>query len=120
GAREVGRSGRGCGLDDTAARAGGLRDVDLVLHCAGPFAGAAAPMRVACLESHTNYLDITGELPVFAGTFDLDAEARRHSLLLMSGVGFDVVPSDCLARYVSRQDRKRVGDGKGDSAPGRA
>ncbi|HOA23332.1 MAG TPA: saccharopine dehydrogenase NADP-binding domain-containing protein [Aggregatilineales bacterium] len=104
-AAELGLNYRAFSLDDPAALAGALRDVDLVLHCAGPFAETAAPMRLACLESHTNYLDITGELPVFAGTFDLDAEARRHSLLLMSGVGFDVVPSDCLARYVSRHVR---------------
>jgi short subunit dehydrogenase-like uncharacterized protein len=55
----------------------------------------------ACLAAGAHYLDITGEIPVFENTFRHDAEARRRNVVLMSGVGFDVVPTDCLARYVA-------------------
>lgn len=92
-------------LEDPVALAGALRDMELVLHCAGPFLETAAAVRQACLESGTNYLDITGELPVFTDTFELDAEARRHNIVLLSGAGFDVVPSECLARYAARHVR---------------
>ena len=44
----------------------GLRGVGLVLHCAGPFSATAAPMLEACLEAKAHYLDITGEIDVFA------------------------------------------------------
>jgi len=42
-----------------------LEDIDLVLHCAGPFADTSRPMVEACLATKTHYLDITGEIEVF-------------------------------------------------------
>ena len=77
-----------------------LLDVAVVLHCAGPFSKTAAPMQQACLRTGTHYLDITGEIDVFEHGMTLQAEAVRQNVLLMSGVGFDVVPTDCLARYL--------------------
>jgi short subunit dehydrogenase-like uncharacterized protein len=75
--------------------------VDAVLHAAGPFTFTADPMRTACLQTGTHYLDITGEIPVFEATFAQDSAAREAGILLMSGVGFDIVPSDCLVKYVA-------------------
>lgn len=80
--------------DDVAAAIAGL---GLVLHCAGPFTRTARPMMEACLKTRTHYLDITGEIDVFELAASLDAEARQRGVTLLSGVGFDVVPSDCLA-----------------------
>lgn len=80
-----------------------LRDVPVVLHCAGPFSQTAAPMQQACLRAGTHYLDITGEVSVFEHGLTLDKEARARNVMLMSGVGFDVVPTDCLARYLHEQ-----------------
>jgi short subunit dehydrogenase-like uncharacterized protein len=76
---------------------------DLVLHVAGPFRDTAEPMVRACLAAGTHYLDITGELPVFEHVLAQDEAARRAGVALMSGVGFDIVPTDCLARYVADQ-----------------
>ncbi len=76
---------------------------DLVLHAAGPYIRTAEPMIQACLAGGTHYLDITGELPVFEYTLSQDAEATRRGVTLMSGVGFDIVPTDCLARHVADQ-----------------
>ena len=50
-----------------------------------------------------HYLDITGEIDVFEGLFARDAEAQRAGVTLMPGVGFDVVPSDCLAAHLKRR-----------------
>lgn len=80
--------------DDLAAALAGLR---LVLNCAGPFSRTALPMMEACLKAHTHYLDITGEIDVFELAASLDVEARERGVTLLPGVGFDVVPSDCLA-----------------------
>ncbi len=84
-------------LDDEAALKRGLAGVSLVLHCAGPFSSTARPMIAACLGSRVHYLDITGEIEVFEWAHGLDDQARRAGVLLCPGVGFDVVPSDCLA-----------------------
>ncbi|MEO8225232.1 MAG: saccharopine dehydrogenase NADP-binding domain-containing protein, partial [Gammaproteobacteria bacterium] len=54
------------GLEEVAAVAAGLTDVSLVLHAAGPFSATCAPMLEACLAAGAHYLDITGEIDVFA------------------------------------------------------
>lgn len=77
-----------------------LRDVPVVLHAAGPFEATARPMMEACIETGTHYLDITGEIPVFATGAKLGPAAERAGVMLLPGVGFDVVPTDCLAAYL--------------------
>lgn len=91
-ARELGCQARVFDLDRID-----LSGVALVLHCAGPFAYTSAPMVRACLDASVHYLDITGEIAVFESVFAKDEEARRRNVLLLPGVGFDVVPTDCLA-----------------------
>jgi short subunit dehydrogenase-like uncharacterized protein len=87
------------------ADAGGLRsalhDVAVVAHCAGPFARTSAPMVEACLATDTSYLDVTGELPVFRAVLDRDPDARAAGVALVTGAGFDVVPTDCLANLLA-------------------
>ncbi|MBC7545967.1 MAG: saccharopine dehydrogenase NADP-binding domain-containing protein [Candidatus Sericytochromatia bacterium] len=100
-AERLGLPWRVANLDDPAAMATLLADVGIVVHSAGPFVHTAEPMMQACLAAGTHYLDITGEIPVFERAYALDAEARRRGVCLIPGVGFDVVPSDCLARYVA-------------------
>jgi short subunit dehydrogenase-like uncharacterized protein len=91
------------GLEDVRTLVSTLEGLPLVLHAAGPFIRTSEPMVQACLAAGAHYLDITGEIPVFENTFHHDAEARARGITLMSGVGFDVVPTDCLARYVAEQ-----------------
>lgn len=74
-----------------------LSGISLVLHCAGPFEKTARPMIRACLDAGAHYLDITGEISVFEYTHSLDEEARQKQLILCSGVGFDIIPTDCTA-----------------------
>jgi short subunit dehydrogenase-like uncharacterized protein len=89
-------------LDDPAALAEGLAGVSAVLHAAGPFSRTSAPMVAACLARGVHYLDITGEIGVFEACHRRDQEARDAGCVLMPGVGFDVVPSDCLAASLAR------------------
>jgi short subunit dehydrogenase-like uncharacterized protein len=85
-------------LDAALSQSGGV-----VLHCAGPFAHTARPMIDACLRTRTHYLDVTGEISVFELAAHRDADARAAGILLLPGVGFDVVPSDCLATHLKRR-----------------
>ena len=80
-----------------------LEGVSLVLHCAGPFVHTSAPMVRACLDAGVHYLDITGEIGVFEAIMALDAEAKRRGVTLLPGVGFDVVPTDCLAAMLAQR-----------------
>jgi short subunit dehydrogenase-like uncharacterized protein len=90
-------------LDDPVALDAGLRGMTAVLNCAGPFAHTCKPMADACLRTGMHYLDITGEVLVFESLAARDAEAKAADVMLMPGVGFDVVPSDCLAAHLKRR-----------------
>lgn len=90
-------------LTDVNIIAEAIADMDLVYLAAGPFIHTSAPMIKACLATHTHYLDITGEIPVFENVFKHDEVARKNGIALIPGVGFDVVPTDCLAKHVAEQ-----------------
>jgi len=78
-----------------------IDDASVVLHCAGPYVHTAPPMVTACLETGTHYLDLTGEVSVFRALAGRNAEAEAAGCMLLPGIGFDVVPSDCLGRFVA-------------------
>jgi short subunit dehydrogenase-like uncharacterized protein len=102
-ATELGLDGRAFALDKLDVITKKLNDIDLVVHAAGPFVHTSNNMLQACLLTSTHYTDITGEYSVFENTFSYDEMARQRGVALVGGVGFDVVPSDCLAKYVADQ-----------------
>lgn len=90
-------------LNNSDLVASHLKDVDCVLHCAGPFIETSEVMAEACLKSHTHYLDITGEIPVFQLLHNLHNKAKAADVMLLPGVGFDIVPTDCIASKLSKK-----------------
>ncbi|PYQ04790.1 MAG: saccharopine dehydrogenase [Acidobacteria bacterium] len=94
---------RAFALDDAGAVDEGLKGMAAVLHCAGPFVRTFRPMADACLRAKAHYLDVTGEIDVFEQLAARDEEARAAGVMLLPGVGFDVVPSDCLAAHLERR-----------------
>jgi short subunit dehydrogenase-like uncharacterized protein len=102
-AAALGLEHRAFALDEPDKIDENLRDVALVLHAAGPFAHTAQPMMEACLRNRCHYLDITGEIAVFEMAHGYDAAARAAGIMLMSGTGFDVVPTDCTALALKEQ-----------------
>ncbi len=87
-------------LDETDKLDAALDEVAMVLHCAGPFSITSRPMGEACLRTGTHYTDITGEIAVFEACAAADQKARDAGIMIMPGVGFDIVPSDCLAVHL--------------------
>ncbi|MBI3932539.1 MAG: saccharopine dehydrogenase NADP-binding domain-containing protein [Acidobacteria bacterium] len=102
-ARELSLPHRAFGLDEPAVLDAALDGIRVVLHCAGPFSRTSAPMAEACLRRKVHYLDVTGEIPVFESLAARDREAKAAGVMLLPGVGFDVVPSDCLAAHLKRR-----------------
>ena len=90
-------------LEDTEKTDEALQEVEFVLHCAGPFSLTSAPMVEACLRNKRHYLDITGEIAVFEAMAARDKAAKDAGIMVMPGVGFDVVPSDCLAKHLKNR-----------------
>jgi short subunit dehydrogenase-like uncharacterized protein len=101
-AQELGLESRVFGLDDMNTAVAQLRGISLVLHCAGPFSATAAPMMDACLQAKAHYLDITGEIAVFELAQSKNAQAQQAGVALCPGVGFDVIPTDCVAAALKK------------------
>jgi short subunit dehydrogenase-like uncharacterized protein len=96
-AAELGLPMRVFGIEDAPAAAAAIADMAVVANCAGPFAATSAPMIDACLRSRAHYLDITGEIDVFLAAQRRHADAQAAGIVICSGVGFDVIPTDCIA-----------------------
>lgn len=94
---------RAFNLNDSAALHSALRETDAILHCAGPFSLTYQPVIAACLANKRHYVDISGEIEEFEALARMDEEARKAGVMILPGGGFDVVPSDCLASYLSKK-----------------
>ena len=102
-ATELGLQARAFELNSVGQVAKQLKDIDLVVHCAGPFELTAEVMMKACIASKTHYLDITGELDVFELAASFQDQAKAAGVVLCPGVGFDVIPTDCVAAQLKQQ-----------------
>ena len=102
-AEPLGFSWRVASLDDADSLDRALEGMQVVLHIAGPFSATSAPMVAACLRCGVHYLDITGEIDVFETLANRSDEARERGVMIMPGVGFDVVPTDCAAAWLKEQ-----------------
>ncbi len=90
-------------LNETTKLDSALREVDAVLHCAGPFVLTFRQMAEACLRTKKHYVDISGELAGFEALAKLNDEAKQANIMLLPGGGFDVVPTDCLAAHLKQR-----------------
>jgi saccharopine dehydrogenase (NAD+, L-lysine-forming) len=102
-ATELGLDAMVVDLADTPALHAALEQVQAVAHCAGPFVRTVRPMVDACLATGTQYVDVTGEPEVFEAVLARDAEAVAAGITLLTGGGYDVVPTDCLAAMLAAE-----------------
>src|SRR4029079_18299195 len=56
-----------------------------------------------CLLAHSHYLDITGEIAAIELAAACNDKALAAGITLLPAVGFDVVPSDCLAAILAER-----------------
>jgi len=80
-----------------------LGEVHTLLNCAGPFKYTARKLMNACVSTKTNYLDITGEIDVIETAWALNDQAKAAEITILPSIGFDVIPTDCLAKKLSEK-----------------
>ena len=102
-ATSLGCSYRTARLDDPAGLDAAFADTTVLLNCAGPFGMSGGPLAEACLRTGTHYLDLAGEVPEFTAMAERDGRATSAGVMLLPGVGFGVVPTDCLALYLAKR-----------------
>jgi short subunit dehydrogenase-like uncharacterized protein len=82
---------------------GALSGISVLLNFAGPFAHTAPALMQACIAAGVDYLDITAEINVYRLAERLGATAAEAKVMLLPGVGWDVVPTDSLAMHVAKR-----------------
>lgn len=80
-----------------------IKGFHTLLNCAGPFKYTAQILIDACLDASVNYIDITGEIPVIEYAWEMNNEALRKNIVIIPSAGFDVIPTDCLAKKLSEK-----------------
>lgn len=98
---ELGVPGRVFGLEDPARVVEGLDGVAGVLNVAGPFRDTAEVLMRAGIQAGVHYLDTTAEFATYELAESVGADAERAGVMVMSGVGWDVVPTDSLAVHTA-------------------
>jgi short subunit dehydrogenase-like uncharacterized protein len=84
-------------LNDEAVLVAALQEVKVVLHAAGPYDFTAKQMIDGCLKTGTHYIDLNGDMDVFQMLYGYNEKAIEVGIMIMPGVGFDVVPTDCTS-----------------------
>ncbi len=80
-----------------------LSRFDILINCAGPFKYTLPWLAPAAIKGGCHYLDINGEIDVFLTAYALAHEARENGVILCPGIGFDVIPTDCLASQLKKR-----------------
>lgn len=101
--QELGFETRVFRLTDPASIQHHLTGMRLVLLCAGPFTTTSPAMLEACMRTGAHYLDITGEIAVLESIFRQAPSLKQSGVVAIPAVGFDVVPTDCLAAMLKRE-----------------
>ena len=96
-AEPLGLEHRAFRANDASAVRDALHGAAVLLNCAGPFVETAEPLVRGCLDTRCHYADVTGEFMVIEALAELDGPATNAGVVLCPAVGFDVVPTDCLA-----------------------
>jgi short subunit dehydrogenase-like uncharacterized protein len=94
-------------LDDPSIVWKNLYGFSIYLNCAGLFVRTAEPLISGCIATGMHYLDINAEINVFRLAEELADEAAAARIMLLQGVGWDVVPTDCLAALTVQRVQKR-------------
>tara|TARA_Y100000768_G_scaffold340633_1_gene284628 strand:- start:94 stop:1338 length:1245 start_codon:yes stop_codon:yes gene_type:complete len=67
----------------------------IIISTVGPYLKYGLPLVESCVKNHTNYCDLTGEVPFIRESIDLFHEkALNNKCKIIHSCGFDSIPSD--------------------------
>lgn len=98
-ASEVDVEYRVFGLDDPAAIDQALKDVTVILNCAGPFMRTADVLIRASIRNGVHYIDTAAELDSYRLAELLDNDAKAAGVMLLPGGGGSVAMLGSLAGH---------------------
>lgn len=84
----------------------------VILTTAGPYSKHGSLLVKACIDTQTDYVDITGETPWVREMIDTHhARAQRRGVRIIHCCGVDSIPADLIALWLSREAQSRWGEG---------
>jgi len=96
--------------DESALRAMCAR-AQVVVSTVGPYALYGSPLVEACVETGTDYLDLTGEVQwIYRMIQEHEAQARETGARIIHCCGFDSVPSDLGVYFHQKTALERFGE----------
>ena len=80
-----------------------LTEYSTIVNVAGPYINTFRPIVEAAIATGTDYIDVCGELQVMEAMTEYHDLAVDAGVSLLPACGFEVVPSDALACYLSEK-----------------
>ena len=95
-------------LDDPSSLRRMTESTQCLISTAGPFARIGVPVVDACVETSTNYVDITGEPQYVRKLIDsYHHEAIKKGIKIVPCCGFDCIPSDLGCQMMVEEMKSR-------------
>ena len=82
-----------------------IKDVDVVINCAGPFYKTAVPVARAAVEAKVNYIDICDDYEATDILFasDIDHAAKGAGITVLTGMGSDPGTNNVIVKWYANQ-----------------
>jgi len=82
-----------------------IRDVDVVINCAGPFYKTAVAVARAAVEAKVNYIDICDDYEAADILFasDIDNAAKEAGITVLTGMGSDPGTNNVIVKWYADQ-----------------
>jgi lysine 6-dehydrogenase len=82
-----------------------IRDVDVVINCAGPFYKTAVAVARAAVEAKVNYIDICDDYEAADILFasDIDNAAKEAGITVLTGMGSDPGTNNVIVKWYANQ-----------------
>lgn len=95
---------------DTSALKIMCEQTKVVLSTVGPYALYGDPLVKACVETGTDYVDLTGEVQwIYSMLGKYEAQAKSSGARIVHCCGFDSIPSDLGVHFVQQTAQEKYG-----------
>lgn len=88
-------------VNDHQGMVSAIKDVDVVINCAGPFYKTAVAVARAAVEAGVNYIDICDDYEAAEILFnsDIDEAAKKAGITVLTGMGSDPGTNNVLVKW---------------------
>jgi saccharopine dehydrogenase (NAD+, L-lysine-forming) len=83
-----------------------IKEVDVVINCAGPFYKTAVAVARAAVEAKVNYIDICDDyeaVPILFSEAAIDEAAKEAGITVLTGMGSDPGTNNVLVKWYANQ-----------------